>query len=145
MAFQRATTLPHVAIGLETHGCAPHSIALGCAVALGAAGVCSGQTWAMPLLIAPVLEEVVFRTGLHETLLRFAATRGVRRPWPAALTAVAFAAAHLAVRPTLDSALTVVPALAIGVVYERRRRLLPCVALHAIFNALWWVSAHRLA
>jgi membrane protease YdiL (CAAX protease family) len=29
------------------------------------------------------------------------------------------------------------PALAIGWIYQRTRRVAPCVALHAAMNALW--------
>jgi membrane protease YdiL (CAAX protease family) len=119
--------------------------ALSLTVAAGLAGVGAGHAWAWSLLIAPTLEELVFRTGLHETLLRRAATRGTNPMWPAIVTAMTFAAAHVAVRPTLGSALTLLPALAIGVVYEQRRRLLHCIALHALFNAVWWLSVSRLA
>lgn len=98
-------------------------------VALGA------PAWrALVLLgLAPAAEEVVFRIGLHEALLRRAVA-----PWLAnAAVAVAFAVAHLATRPWPAAAALLVPALAIGWVYQRTRQLAPCVALHAALNALW--------
>lgn len=85
------------------------------------------------LIAAPVLEELVFRAGLHEQLLR-----GGWRPGTAnAATALAFAAAHLATRPGPAALATALPALAIGRLYGRRRRTAPCVAAHAACNALW--------
>lgn len=92
------------------------------------------------LLLAPLLEEIVLRAGLHEALLR---------RWPAhgrctghalainAATACVFAAAHMVLRGGPLAALTAGPALLIGLVYQRWRRLIPCIALHALFNASW--------
>ncbi|MEY8879733.1 MAG: CPBP family glutamic-type intramembrane protease [Leptothrix sp. (in: b-proteobacteria)] len=101
------------------------------------------------LVAAPLLEEIVFRLGLHEALLR-------RRmpPWRAnAGVAVAFALAHVAARVGLAQALslaslaawlTLLPAWGIGWLYQRgvggRRRLWPCVLAHAACNALWWLG-----
>jgi membrane protease YdiL (CAAX protease family) len=94
------------------------------------------------LVVAPVLEEIVFRAGLQEELLRQARVRAVMGAVSAnVLTALAFAAAHLALRPSLLAGLTVLPALLIGAVYERQRRVAPCIALHAFFNALWLLWA----
>ena len=94
------------------------------------------------LLIAPVAEEVVFRSGLQETLLQ---RLNGRRPAGAlaanVLTAVAFAGVHLALRPGLLAGLTVLPALLVGWAYQRQRRLAPCIALHALFNAMWLLRA----
>lgn len=116
-------------------------------VVAGLVGLRSVHPWAGPLLASPVLEEVVFRLGLHEALL--AALPRAQGAWqrirPAALTAAAFAAAHVALRPSLLSALTLLPALAIGALYQQRRALLPCVALHGLFNALWLLGAGQLA
>ncbi len=97
------------------------------------------------LVIAPLVEETLFRTGLHEWLLRPRAARAVLAPIANALTAIAFAAFHLAAHADLLAALTVLPALLIGAVYQRHRRLLPCIALHALFNGLWLLGAGVLA
>lgn len=96
------------------------------------------------LLAAPVLEEIIFRVGLQQALLqRFeqqgrSATLAVN-----AATAVAFATAHWLVQASALAALTLLPALVIGALYQRQRRLLPCIALHGLFNSLWllWTFA----
>lgn len=85
------------------------------------------------LLLAPVAEEVVFRAGLHEALLR----RAVSPLLANTAVAVVFAMAHVATRVSLSAAAVLLPALAIGWIYQRTRRLAPCVALHAAMNALW--------
>lgn len=83
---------------------------------------------------APVLEETVFRAGLQDALLR----RGVSEVLSVLLTAGAFALAHALWRPGPWAWATALPALLLGGVYLRTRRLWPCIALHALFNALWW-------
>jgi membrane protease YdiL (CAAX protease family) len=82
---------------------------------------------------APVVEEVIFRLGVqHELLARW------RSPAVAnVLTALVFALAHGWSQGTWQSLLTLLPALFIGSVYQRSRRVLPCIALHAAFNAIW--------
>jgi membrane protease YdiL (CAAX protease family) len=85
------------------------------------------------LLGAPVVEEVIFRLGLHQELL----TRLRSAPTANVLTALAFAMAHGLTQGTWQSLLTGLPALAIGFIYQRSRRLAPCIAVHASFNAIW--------
>lgn len=97
---------------------------------------------AVLLVFAPVAEELVFRGGLQETLLRrlngrFAAGALIAN----VLTALAFAAAHVALNPGVLAVLTVLPALCVGWVYQQQRRLAPCIALHALFNATWLLCA----
>ncbi len=96
------------------------------------------------LVLAPVLEETVFRAGLQEQLLQH------RSPRPALgalranlLTALAFAAAHVLLHPGLLACLTFFPALLVGALYQRQRRLAPCIALHAAFNVIWLVWAEH--
>jgi membrane protease YdiL (CAAX protease family) len=87
------------------------------------------------LALAPLAEEVVFRAGLQETLLR-----RLRAPWGAnAATALAFALAHALQRGEAAALLVALPALLIGMTYTRTRRLAPCVVLHAAMNAVWLV------
>jgi hypothetical protein len=110
--------------------------ALSVAVALAAASV--PAHWLLLVAFAPVVEETVFRAGLQETLLRRLPTRRA----PGALgvnvvTALAFAAAHVALHPGVLAGLTGLPALLIGRVYQQHRRLAPCIALHALCNATW--------
>jgi membrane protease YdiL (CAAX protease family) len=92
------------------------------------------------LLLSPVAEEIVFRAGMQEELLR----RRVQ-PWLATLaTALAFVAAHALVR---DAGLAILwlalPAFALGIAYDRWRSLPLCIALHAAMNALWWAGGSR--
>ncbi len=118
-------------------------------VALGVAAILAFVPWVptrvvLLLAIAPVVEEIVFRAGLHEWLLRAWVTKGALAPIANALTALAFAGFHFAAHADLLAALTVVPALVIGVVYQRHRQLLPCIALHAFFNGLWLLGPGAL-
>jgi membrane protease YdiL (CAAX protease family) len=97
-----------------------------------AADLARPWTLAWLLLGAPLVEEVSFRLGLQESLLR---RLPADQAWAANLiTALAFAGAHLLVRPGWLAAATVLPALLIGHSYGRTRRLLPCVLWHALFN-----------
>jgi len=88
---------------------------------------------AVLLVLAPLTEELVFRAGLQEGLLR-----RLRTPWIAnALTALVFASLHVLVRGDAMAMAVAVPALLIGALYQRTRSLWPCIALHAAMNALW--------
>lgn len=88
------------------------------------------------LLAAPVLEEAVFRAGLHEALLQHGAAA-----WAAnMLTAAVFALAHMVLRQDAAAWVVMLPALAIGAVYIRWRRLRWCMALHAAMNAVWLLA-----
>jgi membrane protease YdiL (CAAX protease family) len=85
------------------------------------------------LLFAPLTEEIVFRAGLHEALLR--------RGWAALqanlATALAFGAVHMAVQFDPGAWAVALPALLMGALYQRTRRVWPCVVLHAVMNAAW--------
>lgn len=98
--------------------------------------------WSTLLLLAPLAEEVLFRAGLQDALSRHLSGR-IRAAGLAANagTALAFAAAHMVLHPGPLASLTLLPALLIGRVYQQHRRLAPCVALHASFNAIWLLSA----
>lgn len=84
------------------------------------------------LLLAPVAEEIVFRRGMQESLL-------ARAPAAVAngLTAMAFGAIHSLAHQSAAALAVALPALLIGTLYQRKRRLAPCVALHAGCNAVW--------
>lgn len=93
------------------------------------------------LLLAPLLEETVFRRGVHAWALRRWGS-GVPRwwAWPSRVNlavALLFAAAHLLRLPPSLALAVVLPALVIGKVYEMTGRLWPCVAAHAAFNLCW--------
>ncbi|HSV69840.1 MAG TPA: JDVT-CTERM system glutamic-type intramembrane protease [Methylibium sp.] len=93
---------------------------------------------ATTLAVAPLLEEIVFRLGLHDALLKRWGPG-----WRAnAAVALAFGVAHALLRSPGLGLGVLLPALVIGGVYERWRRLWPCVLLHAAFNGIW-LLAHR--
>jgi uncharacterized protein len=130
-----------MAMTLQTSGASQHQAAATAPRGrwtAGAISVCLLAAAGLPsavfvlLVAAPLLEEIVFRVGLQTQLLRHAS-----QPSSTVLTALAFAAAHVAVRPGVLSTLTFFPALAIGVLFARQRRVLPCIALHTAFNATW--------
>lgn len=82
---------------------------------------------AVAILLMPAVEEWVFRERLQTWLVR---KTGLRRG--IALTVLAFAAAHLT-----PSAFLPLAVLATGLSLARLRtgRLLPCIVMHALYNA----------
>lgn len=117
-------------------------------VAAGASTLLPPQVVVASLLLAPWVEEVLFRCGVQTAL---AARLGDGPAVPA--TAAAFAAAHVVVVlagtggavPLALALVTAVPALVIGHVYRRLRSLGACVGLHAVFNAAWLALAAAAA
>ena len=109
-------------------------------------GICAIGVSLLPIeaalrsvVLAPLFEETVFRLGVHDALsMRLPADRLHFAP---ALTALAFASLHLLLAPGVRAwplaVATTIPAWWIGTIYERRRRLGPCVAWHAGFNLAW--------
>lgn len=87
------------------------------------------------VVAAPVVEEILFRGGLQEWLLR----RDARAYGPLSranlLASLAFAAAHLASHAPAWAGALYLPSLTFGVFYERSRRLGAPIALHALYNA----------
>ena len=110
----------------------------GLAIAGAALAAASAQPWPLlvALLLAPMLEETVFRAGLQDGLLHAGVT-----PWQAnVLTALAFTMAHvLLLGASAQTALVLLPALLVGAAYNRWCRLRLCIALHMAMNALWIV------
>ncbi len=130
-------TLPHDAAAGAPRATLPLGT-LALLAALAAGGTLLGAPHAWLLLgVAPLLEEAAFRAGLHEALLRHAG--GLR--FANLATALAFGAAHVAARGDAWAFAVAGPALAIGLVYEHRRRLRDCVMLHAAMNAAWLAAA----
>jgi membrane protease YdiL (CAAX protease family) len=103
--------------------------------ALSAGSPLPQRLW-MLLLVAPLAEEAVFRAGLQEVLLRRWQAPLAANLW----TALTFGLAHALVRADPGALAVAAPALLIGWVYGRTRRLRDCVALHAAMNALWLMS-----
>jgi membrane protease YdiL (CAAX protease family) len=91
------------------------------------------QSLVLLLAGAPLLEEIVFRLGLQEQLLR-----ARMRPAAAnASTALVFALAHGIARSWSLAAWVLVPACALGWLYQHGRRVAPCVAAHSALNLAW--------
>jgi membrane protease YdiL (CAAX protease family) len=94
--------------------------------------------WWVLVVVAPVVEEIVFRAGLQEALTQQLKQSVLGRLWSVNLiTALVFAGAHWAMQHTPLAALTVLPALLLGWLYQRHRSLALCIFLHAGFNAIW--------
>lgn len=87
------------------------------------------------LLLAPVLEEIVFRGGLQEGLLRVFPS--ARCGTANLLTSLAFALVHVLCWQTWRALAVFFPSLVIGALYTRCRRLGPVIGLHLFYNALW--------
>lgn len=98
-------------------------------------GVAGGRILVL-LLVAPIAEEALFRAGLHEALLR----RAVAPLTANVVTALAFGLAHALQHGDPTALAVVLPALLIGSLYQRTRRVRHCVLLHAAMNALWLVG-----
>lgn len=94
-------------------------------------------SWLVLLLAAPCLEEIVFRAGLQHGLHAWFGGHAAAGAGAIGISAVAFASLHAALNPSPWAWWTVLPALALGALYQRTRRVGPCVALHAFFNLLW--------
>jgi len=112
------------------------------ALAAAAAGL-SGTGWRrglVLLLFAPLVEEILFRQGLQELLLS--------RRWPGwqanLAVAVTFALAHWALRGSVEALALVFPAILLGMLYARWRRLAPCVLAHALMNGVWLLAVPTL-
>ncbi|MBV9889887.1 MAG: JDVT-CTERM system CAAX-type protease [Rhizobacter sp.] len=87
---------------------------------------------ALLVLGAPVAEELLFRDGLQEALLERVSPTAAN-----AWTAAAFALMHGLTRSWWLAAAVVVPAVALGCLYQRERRVAPCAAAHAAMNLVW--------
>jgi membrane protease YdiL (CAAX protease family) len=102
------------------------------------------------VIAAPVIEEIIFRAGVQHGLLQWPhmqtmvfASGPLHASAANLLTAALFALAHVPAQGWVGLA-TFVPAVAIGMVYDRYRSVLPCIALHCAFN-LAWLLAGQLA
>ena len=86
------------------------------------------------VLVAPAVEEIVFRGGLQEWLLRRddAALGLVSRA--NVLASLVFAACHLVSHRPAWAAAMLLPSLIFGAFYEHRRRLGGPIVVHALYN-----------
>jgi membrane protease YdiL (CAAX protease family) len=130
--------------------CLPFATTLAVAVACGPIGAwiawlaglglrdggCSARAAVMLLVVAPALEEVVLRAGLHAWLSRQWSNHALGCFSLAnVLVALVFAALHAMNQASLPILATAVPALLIGWAWEAGAgRLLVPVLLHAWYN-----------
>ncbi len=110
--------------------------------AIANGNLCSALSLALALkwlLVAPVVEELFFRTMIQRRLLT--RRRGRWKWWEVsaanAVTAVLFSAAHLAYGGPTQAILVAAPGLLLGVGYEKTGRVIVCMALHAAMNFIW--------
>jgi len=96
------------------------------------------RMWVL-LILAPLAEEAIFRSGVQESLLR----KGVPNHAANVLTSVFFGLAHVLLQGTFSAIGVVIPALLVGALYWHTRRLWLCVILHSAMNGAW--VAWRLA
>jgi membrane protease YdiL (CAAX protease family) len=97
------------------------------------------MAWLGWLLLAPLMEELVFRGGLHTALLRrpqASVLKGAGRV--NLLVAAVFGLAHALTRSVVLGLATLPMALFIGWVFERTGRVRHCVLIHAACNATWF-------
>jgi membrane protease YdiL (CAAX protease family) len=101
----------------------------------------SARPWTVLLVFAPAVEELLFRAGMQETLLR----RGLRPLAANLMATLAFALLHGLLRSWPLALAVVLPSLALGRVYQANRRLAPVVALHAAMNLMWVALGSHVA
>ena len=88
----------------------------------------------MAVGVLPLLEEIVFRLGVHDALATRLPERVGALSRANLLTAACFALAHLLQHPPGWALATFVPALVFGALWERHRRLFVPVSVHAFYN-----------
>jgi membrane protease YdiL (CAAX protease family) len=102
--------------------------------------------FAVPALIYPILEEIVFRGGLQTFLLRYPRGRARWGGFTLAniLTSAVFAALHLFPHAPLWSAATFLPSVVFGYFRDRHSSLLSPIALHVFYNSgyFWLFGLH---
>lgn len=88
-------------------------------------------------LIYPVLEEIVFRSGLQTLLLRYSALRHDFAGISVAnvLTSITFAGLHLINQSALWAALVFFPSLVFGWARDRYGNIIASILLHMFYNA----------
>ena len=93
------------------------------------------------VVVAPVLEELVFRGVLQGALLErpALARRRAGVSGANALASLAFAAAHLVSQSPPQAAAVLLPSLAFGACRDRYGSVVPGMLLHGFYNAgfLW--------
>jgi len=87
------------------------------------------------LVVAPVVEELLFRGVIQEYL-----QRRIQGVWPVAIiTGVLFSSAHMVLRSELLALWVFVPSLVLSFAYFKFRSLSLVVCLHACMNAVYLI------
>jgi membrane protease YdiL (CAAX protease family) len=98
----------------------------------------------LPVLVYPVLEEIVFR-GLIQELVHDYLSKATLGPVSIAnlLTSLLFTGMHFVYHPPLWAALVFFPSLVFGFFKDRTKGLTAPIVLHVFYNAgfLWLFSA----
>lgn len=98
--------------------------------------------WTSLVLVQPVAEELVFRGVLQSQLLRLTHERRAGFVTLANLaTTAGFVAVHLLSQPPLWALAVAVPSLVFGHLRERLGSVWPAVAMHAVYNAGFGLTA----
>jgi membrane protease YdiL (CAAX protease family) len=101
------------------------------------------QAMLLMVLVAPVLEELAFRGALldlaQSLLRRFGVEDAGLVTRANLITSVLFAACHLPYQSVALSIGVLLPSLLLGRVRELTGSVLPCIMLHAWFNA-WFLA-----
>jgi membrane protease YdiL (CAAX protease family) len=104
----------------------------------------SPLAYLLPVLLYPVLEEIVFRGLIQELMHDYISTRCFG-PLSVAnlLTSILFAGLHLLSQPPIWAALVLFPSLVFGFFKERTGALTVPIILHVFYNAgfLWLFAA----
>jgi len=100
-------------------------------------GVPSATLLLMTVLVAPVLEEIVFRGGLQTFLKEkpvFSKNLGGGISLANVLTSLVFAGFHVFRQPVAWAASIFLPSLVFGWALDRTRSVIPSMLLHAWYN-----------
>lgn len=97
------------------------------------------QTIWSAVVLAPVVEEIIFRGGLQHWLLRRCHGQALGLSVANILTSIPFALVHLWMHPPVWALATGAPSLLFGAFYERHdRRLSAPIMLHGLANAAYF-------
>jgi hypothetical protein len=96
----------------------------------------SPRAYLLPVVLYPVLEEIVFRGLIQELVHDYLSPRFLG-PISVAnlLTSILFAGLHLLSQPPLWAALVFFPSLVFGFFKDRHRSLFAPIMLHVFYNA----------
>lgn len=91
----------------------------------------------LPVVVYPVLEEIVFRGGVQGWLSGYEFNRSALFGFSSAnwLTSLLFVAAHLFAHSPLWALSVLLPSLLFGFFRDAYRSILPGIALHVFYNA----------